>query len=164
MGYQILGSDEDLPSLLTQIPLALITVGQIKSPETRKRLFSIIKKNGGQLPVVKSPDAYCSRHATLGEGTILMHGSLINANACIGENCIINSHALIEHDARVAAHCHVSTGARINGGVSISEGCFIGSGAVIREGVEIGSGAIIGAGQIVMRDVPSGQIVRHRYD
>jgi sugar O-acyltransferase (sialic acid O-acetyltransferase NeuD family) len=163
LGYPVLGSDDDLPGLLSQIPRALITVGQIKSPATRERLFDVLKTHGAEIPVIRSPNSYCSPHAGLEEGCILMHGSLINANVRIGANCIINSQALIEHDAEIADHCHISTGARVNGGVRIDRGSFIGSGAILREGIKIGAGVIIGAGQIVMRDVAPGTILRNQH-
>ena len=156
LGYPVLGSDDDVSMLLAETPNALITVGQIKSPETRMCLFDLLKSHGAILPVIQSPTAYCSRHASLGEGSILMHGSLVNANARIGANCIINSLALVEHDVEIADNCHISTGARVNGGVRIGQGCFIGSGAILREGIEIGAGAVIGAGQVVLKDVPAG--------
>ncbi len=159
-GYPVLGSDEDLPALLEQTRQAVVTVGQIKSPETRMRLFDQLKARGAELPVIQSPTAYRSRHAQIGEGSILMHSSLVNAGVCIGSNCIVNSQALIEHDVEIADHCHVSTGAHINGGVRIGEGCFIGSGAILKEGIEVGARALIGAGQTVLRDIPAGAIVR----
>jgi sugar O-acyltransferase (sialic acid O-acetyltransferase NeuD family) len=164
LDYSVLGSDKDLPGLVEKFPMALITVGQIKSPETRIRLFDMLSRHGAELPVIKSPNAYCSRHAALGEGSILMHGCVVNTNAHIGANCIINSQALVEHDVEIGAHCHISTGARVNGGVRIGIGCFIGSGAIVKEGIEIGDGAIIGAGQIVLRDLPAGTILRGRRD
>lgn len=160
LGYPILGGDDDLPALLAQTPHALITVGQIKSPAIRQRLFALLKRHRAQLPVIQSPTAFCSCHATLGEGSILMHACLINANARIGANCIINSQALIEHDAEIADHCHISTGARINGGVQIGQGCFIGSGAILKQGLEIGAGSVIGAGCVVLKDVPAGTTLR----
>ncbi len=160
LGYPILGNDNDLPALLAKTPNALVTVGQIKSPETRRRLFGLLTHQGAYLPMIQSPSAYRSRHATLGEGCILMHASLINANARIGANCIINSQALIEHDAETADHCHISTGARVNGGVRIAQGCFIGSGAILKQGIEIGAGSVIGAGCVVLKDVPAGTTLR----
>lgn len=163
LGYPVLGSDDDLPALLSQIPRALVTVGQIKSPAVRNRLFDILKTYGAEMPVIRSPDSYCSPHSAMEEGCILMHGSLINANAHIGANCIINSQALIEHDVEIADHCHISTGARVNGGVRIDKGSFIGSGAILKEGIEIGAGAIIGAGQIVLRNVPPGTTLRSHH-
>ena len=164
LGYPVVGTDDDLPALLVETPRALITVGQIKSPAIRIRLFELLKSHGAEIPVIKSPSAYCSPHAELGEGCILMHGALINANARVGENCIVNSQALIEHDAAIGAHCHISTGSRVNGGVRIGSGCFIGSGAILKEGIEVGDGAIIGAGQVVLRDVEPGKTVSTHRD
>lgn len=161
LGYPVVGSDEDLPSLLRQTPQALVTVGQIRSPEIRIRLFELLKQSGGKLPRIVSPFAYCSRYAKMDEGTIVMHGAIVNAGASIGTNCIINSQALIEHDAIVADHCHISTGARVNGGVTIGKGSFIGSGVILKEGIVIGENVIISAGQVILRDVSSGAVVRH---
>jgi len=164
LGYPVLGTDSDLADLLVKTHSALITIGQIKSPSTRIRLFDLLKSLAAQLPVVQSPTACCSRHATLGEGTILMHASLVNAKAYIGANCIINSQAVIEHDVEIEDHCHIATGARVNGGVLIGRGSFIGSGAILREGIEIGAGAVVGAGQLVLKDVPAGTILRAKRD
>ena len=161
LGYPALGSDEDLPLLLQETPQALVTVGQLRSPEIRFRLYEQLKKLGGKLPSIVSPSAYCSKYAELNEGTIVMHGAIVNAGANIGSNCIINSQALIEHDVIVADHCHVSTGARLNGGVTIGKGSFIGSGAILGEGIVIGENVIISAGQVILRNVPSGAVIKH---
>ncbi len=161
LGYPIIGSDDDLPKLLKDVKSALITVGQIKNSEIRIRLFDLLKQLGAELPVIISPRAYCSKHAVLGEGLIVMHGAIINASACIGNNCIVNSQALVEHDVEIDDHCHISTGARVNGNVTIGKGSFIGSGAIVREGIKVGENVIIGAGQVVTQDVPNGTMVKH---
>ena len=158
--YPLLGSDKDLSRLLVQYPAALVTVGQIKSWEARQRLFEALKAMDAELPTIVSAHAYCSRHAHIAAGTIVMHGALINTKAAIGENCIINSQALVEHDAVVESHCHISTGAKLNGAVHVETGCFIGSGAVVREGVRIGARCIVGAGALVLHDLPAGTTVR----
>jgi sugar O-acyltransferase (sialic acid O-acetyltransferase NeuD family) len=123
LGYPLLGRDEDLPALREKCQYALVTVGQIKTPEIRMRLFQQLQSLAFELPAIISPGAYVSRHARVGAGTIVMHDALINAGASVGENCIINSKALIEHDATVGSHCHISTGAIVNGAVPRSELC-----------------------------------------
>ena len=162
LDYPVVGCDADLPALLSETSAAIITVGQIKTPDIRIRLFNLLKSYKAELPVVKSPFSYCSRRAVVGEGTVLLHGSLVNSNAEIGANCIINSMALVEHDVKIANHCHIATGARVNGGVSIGQGSFLGSGCVIREGVRIGERTVIAAGEIVLQDIPAGSVVRSR--
>jgi len=147
LGYKVLGSDEDLKDLRRQYKYALITVGQIKSPEIRIKLFEMLKSFGYKLPVLISPLAYVSKHATLGEGTVIMHHALINANVTIGQNCIINTKALIEHDAIIEDNCHISTGAIINGGVHVKAGIFYGSNATCKEYARVSG--FVKAGSVV---------------
>lgn len=163
LSHPALGTDADLQQLVIAHGNALITVGQIKTAETRKRLFEKLVALGANLPVISSPSAKISRHASLGAGTIAMHSVLVNAKAQVGRNCIINSQALIEHGAQVGDHCHIATGAKINGDVVVGEGCFIGSGAVIKHSVTIGNNAVIQAGQVVLADVPHGAWLRSSY-
>ena len=161
LGYPVIGSDEDLPQLLRGVKSALVTVGQIKTPQVRIRLFDLLKQLNAELPVVVSPSAYCSKHSEMGKGSIVMHGAIANAGAKVGANCIVNSQALVEHDVKIDDHCHISTGAQVNGGVTIGKGSFVGSGAVIKEGVRLGENVIVGAGQIVLRDLPNGTVVKN---
>ncbi|MBK5937872.1 hypothetical protein CCR96_00950 [Halochromatium roseum] len=52
-----------MKALLAKTPHALITVGQIKHPDTRGRLFNLLKQQGAKRAVIQSPTAYGSRHA-----------------------------------------------------------------------------------------------------
>ncbi|MHB8475482.1 MAG: acetyltransferase [Steroidobacteraceae bacterium] len=156
LGYPVLGTDADLAGLLRNYTHALVTVGQIKTAEPRMRLFEILQGRGCTLPVIVSPRAYVSPHATVGDGTIIMHGAVINAAAVVGRNCIINSQSLIEHDAVIADHCHISTAASINSGVRIGCATFIGSNSSVRQAVNIGERCLIGMGQRVLADCEAG--------
>ena len=155
LGYPVIGSDADLAALLAATPSVLITVGQVKSPGTRVALYELLLRLGGEFPCIVSPTSYVSKYSTIGGGTIVMHGAIINATSSVGHNCVINSQALIEHDVAVGDHCHISTGAKVNGGVNIGSGTFVGSGAILREGVNIGANCVVGAGAIVLHDLPA---------
>jgi sugar O-acyltransferase (sialic acid O-acetyltransferase NeuD family) len=148
-GYSVIAMDNDLPALSRTYRYAVMGVGHITSPDNRIRLYQLAIELGFQFPVIISPTAYVSPHAILGEGTIVMHGAIVNAGAKIGINCIINSQALIEHDATVSDHCHISTGAILNGSVCVGAGSFVGSGSVVKEGVEIGQRSIVGMGRFI---------------
>lgn len=160
LGHRIIGSDVELPKLAQEFAYFLITIGQIKSARRRVEIFSDLKRLGAQLPVVVSPSAYVSPHALVDEGTIVMHGAVVNSCARVDCNCIINSHAIVEHDAIIDSHCHISTGAIVNGGAHIKEQSFIGSQAMIRHGIEIGECSIIGAGMSVLSNVAPGTLLR----
>jgi sugar O-acyltransferase (sialic acid O-acetyltransferase NeuD family) len=154
LGYPIIATDRELADLAGKFRYALIAVGQVRSPDLRVTLFSTLKNFGFELPVIISPLAYVSPHASVGEGTIVMHGATVNAGSSIGANCIINLHAVLDHDVEIGDHCHVSNGATLNGAVRIGEGSFVGSASTIKEGVSIGARCLIGMGVGVRHDVP----------
>jgi sugar O-acyltransferase (sialic acid O-acetyltransferase NeuD family) len=152
-GIPIIGTDADIPGLVADGMTFLITLGQIKSSQRRVEMYTIIKNNRGKLPVVTSRMAYVSPSATINEGTIVMHNSLINADAVIGSNCIINTGALIEHEAIIGDFCHISTHAVINGQVSIGSNSFVGSNSVVANNVKLPDGIIVAAGACILKTV-----------
>ena len=158
--YQYIGSDNDLEELFKIYNYALVTVGQIKSTSVRKRLYDQLRSIGYLLPIIISPLAYVSKHASIGEGTIVMHNAVVNTVAQIGRNCIINNKSLIEHDSVIGDHCHISTGAIVNGEVKIGNGTFIGSGAVIHNDITIGCNCIISAGTVVRKPVADASVIK----
>lgn len=137
LGYKVIACDDDLDTLFKTFKYAFVTVGQIKSNSLKVKLFNLVKQIGYNLPVIISPLAYVSKHSKIGDGTVIMHQSFVNANVIIGKNCIINTKALIEHDTTVEDNCHISTGAIINGGVVVKENTFVGSNATTKEYIEI---------------------------
>ena len=163
LGYEIIATDEEIPRLVHEYPNFLVTLGQIHSPDKRMTIFNLLKKNGAFLPVIVSPWAHVSRHASVEEGSIVMHHALLNAGVGVGRNCIINTKALIEHDARIGDHCHISTGAVLNGGVKIGKSTLVGSGTMIKESLTVGNNSIIGAGASISRDIPSDTVLRSHW-
>lgn len=151
--YPIIGSDEDFPELAAQYGNFLIAVGFIKNPDIRISLFRRIKELNGNFPVIISPLAYISKHSLTGEGTIVMHNAVINAQAETGVNCIINTGCLIEHNSVIGDHCHISTQSVINGNCRIGSRVFIGSGCRISNGITITDDVIIGIGSVVIQDI-----------
>ena len=160
LGYPVIGTDDDLKVLRQQYKNTLITVGQIKSPKIRIKLYQLLKELDFTLPVIVSSQAYVSKHSQIGEGSIIMHGVIINANAKIGNNCIINNRTLIEHDAVIGDHCHIATGAIINGEVSVGNETFIGSGTVTKQAISIGNNCVIGAGIVLKNNIESNKVVK----
>jgi sugar O-acyltransferase (sialic acid O-acetyltransferase NeuD family) len=151
LGIKVIGTDDDIPYLVSKYKNFLITIGQIKSSENRVRIYTIVKENGGNLPVVFSPKAYISPSAFINEGTIVMHNSLINAKAVIGKSCIINTGALIEHEVSIGDFCHISTQAIVNGQVKVGKHSFIGSNSVIANNVSLPDEIIVAAGACMLK-------------
>ena len=152
LGYKIIGDDSDIRRYADKA-LFVVTVGQIKSPATRIRLHEELARCGGRLATIISPYARVSRHASIGEGTVVMHNALVNAGAAIGKGCIINSFACIEHEVKVGDYCHISTGAIVNGCASIGNGCFIGSQSVVNNGILIGDDVTVASFSLVNKNI-----------
>ena len=153
LGYKIIGNDKEIKKFSKKAYYALITTGHIKNSKIRENLFKKISNYGFKFPVIISPLSYVSKHASIGEGTIVMHGSVINAGAKIGKNCIINSKSLIEHDVVIEDYCHISTRSTVNGGVIIKKNSFVGSCSVIKQNLKIGKNCFINANLFLQKNL-----------
>ena len=151
-GYKVLGTDQDAASFIKRgIKHALITFADYKNQSLRLRLFKNLKKLNFIFPTIISPYANVSKLSKILEGTIVMHGAIINSNSIIGRNCIVNTKALIEHDCRIGDNVHISTGSILNGSVSVGSQSFIGSGSVIRNNLNIKKNSFIKMGTILKK-------------
>jgi sugar O-acyltransferase (sialic acid O-acetyltransferase NeuD family) len=152
-GYKVIGTDDDIEIMLNRGCEFLITVGQIKSPSIRIKIYQKLKVLNATLANVYSPTAQVSEYSKIGFGSVIMHQAIVNAGTYIGSNCIINTKALIEHDCKLGDNCHISTGAIINGDCIIHNECFIGSNSVISNGINVAAGSIIGAGSVIINNI-----------
>lgn len=150
--YKVIGTDDDISQYVDKAEF-IITVGFIKNPAIRIRIFNRIKEAGGQLATIIASTAHVSRYATLGEGTVVMHQAIVNAGAKIGANCIINTFCNIEHDAIIGDQCHISTGTMVNGDCKIGDRVFIGSQSVLANGISVGDDIIVGAGSFIRKSI-----------
>lgn len=105
------------------------------------------------------PSALVSPSAQIGEGSMVLHRTVVQAGAAIGRHVIINTGASVDHDCTIADFVHIAPGAVLCGGISIGEGAMVGAGAVIIPGVKVGAWATVGAGSVVIRDVEPGACV-----
>jgi len=151
-GHKVIGTDDEIPQYVEECDF-IITVGFIKNPALRIKLYNKVKAAGGRLATIIASTAHVSKYAELGEGTVIMHHAFVNAGAKIGDNCIINTFVNIEHDAEVGNQCHISTGTMVNGECKIGENCFIGSQSVCANCIEIASDIIVGAGSVVRKSI-----------
>ena len=152
LDYKVIGTDDDIPQYMDKAEF-IITVGFIKNPSIRIKIYNRIKEAGGKLATIVASTARVSHYATLGEGTVVMHQAIVNAGAQIGVNCIINTFCNIEHDAQIGDQCHISTGTMVNGDCKIGERVFVGSQSVLANGITIGDDIIVGAASFVRKSI-----------
>ena len=151
--YKVIGCDDDIPELVGKYRNVLISMGQIKDPKHRIRLYNEAMKYGAVFSAMISPFSHFSNHAVVAQGTILMHNCFINAGAEIGENSIVNTSAVIEHDVLIGNNCHVSTSSVINGSCVVRDNVFIGSNTTVMNNISICDNVVIGAGSVVKEDI-----------
>lgn len=152
-GYKIIGRINDLKKFRKKTRNIFIAIGQIKSPNLRIKIFNKCKKMNFILPSIISSKATVSKHSKIGDGTIVHHLAMLNANCIIGQNCIINSKSLIEHDVCVEDNCHISTNTTINGGCLIKKNTFIGSSVVLSNNISVTKEKFIKLGSIVKKSI-----------
>ena len=152
LSTKVIGTDDDIPTFVDQVEF-VITVGFIKNPAKRVKLYNRVKEAGGKMATIIASTAYVSKYATVGEGTVVMHHAFVNAGAKVGNNVILNTATNIEHDAVIGDHCHISTGTMVNGECRVGERCFIGSQSVLVNGICIGDDIVVGAGSLVRKSI-----------
>lgn len=152
LSTKVIGTDDDIPAYVDKAEF-VITVGFIKSPATRVKLYNRVKDAGGKLAIIIASTAYVSKYATIGEGTVVMHQAFVNAGAKVGCNVILNTFTNIEHDAVIGNQCHISTGTMVNGDCKVGNNCFIGSQSVLANGITVGDDIIVGAGSFVRKSI-----------
>jgi len=104
------------------------------------------------------PSAVISPTATIGEGSVVMQGGIIQSSVMVGRHCIVNTGASIDHECIIEDYVHVSPQAVLCGNVHIGEGAWIGASAVVIPGVKVGKWSVVGAGSVVVHDVPDGAV------
>ncbi|MFA5370479.1 MAG: acetyltransferase [Sideroxydans sp.] len=157
-GYRIMGGRE---AWLNKVSDGLCrTVVAIGNNRLRHEVACWVERQGGKLAeAVVHPSAQLARGVVLGNGTVVMAGTIVNSDVYVGKNVIINTGASIDHDCVVGDAVHIAPGAILCGGIIVGEQTLVGAGAIVLPNLRIGRKAVIGAGTVVVNDVPDGVTV-----
>ncbi|HMV08959.1 MAG TPA: acetyltransferase [Cyclobacteriaceae bacterium] len=127
---------------------AIVAIG---ANHVRQQLSQDIKH-----PFTTSIDktAIVSRYATIGKGSMVLHGVILQQGTVLGKHVIVNTAAHIDHDCKISDFAHIAPGSSLCGRISVGEGALIGAGSIIIPGIKIGAWCTVGAGSVVTRDIP----------
>lgn len=156
LGYTVLGGREEL---LARHNMADGTIVSIGANDSRARIATWLAEQNITLVSVVHPGAHIAREVTIGPGSVVMAGCVVNSSTQVGCNVIINTSATVDHDCLIGDGVHIAPGCHLCGGVSVGSGVLVGAGTIVVPGVRIGAGATIGAGSTVLHDVPDGACV-----
>ena len=90
---------------------------------------------------------------TVGEGSVIAAGAVVNPGATVGKHCIINTNAVVEHDCTLGDYVHISVAAALGGTVAVGDSTWVGIGSAVRNNLTICSGVTVGAGAVVVKNI-----------
>lgn len=99
------------------------------------------------------PNAVIADDVEIGEGTVVMAGTIINTGTKIGKHCIINTSSSVDHDNILEDYVHISPGAHLAGNVTIKNSTWICAGAIVINNIIIEKNNVIGAGAVVIQNI-----------
>ena len=148
--WPILGDFKILIASAVKYDGVIVAIG---NAETRWHKQCDLANAGAKLATLIHPFSSVSDYATLGAGSVVMPGAVINAGSSIGDACIINTGATIDHDCEIGLASHICPGAHLAGSVIIGNFSWIGIGSSVSQNIRIGSKVFLGAGTVVIKDV-----------
>ena len=138
-GFPVLGDIGMLKSMLSVESVFCIVA--ITNNTARLQVANSIRGLGGRFATAVHPMAYVSMEATVGDGSVLGAGAVIQPDAALGSHCHVGAHVVVDRDAMVGA------------GVWLSSGAVVGPGASLGARVVVGPNASVGRKAAVDRDV-----------
>jgi len=158
-GYEVLGSEADLPALCQQMGVRACIVAIGDNAVRAKVAARITELEAGlTFATAVHPAAALARGVTVGAGSVVMAGAAINSDAAMGQHCIVNTGARLDHDGVLEDFSSLGPGAVLGGNVRVGAFAHVGIGACVIHGATIGENAVVGAGAAVVRDVAANTV------
>ena len=98
---------------------------------------------GYHAPALIHPRAYVADTAQIGEGAMVMAGTIVDVRAEIGDLTVLWPGACINHDTKIGLNTFVSPNATLCGFVNVGSHSFIGAGAVIVDHCQVPEASFI---------------------
>lgn len=149
MDFPVLGKTNLAFSFLETVEI-FIAIG---NAEIRAKFLEALIGAGAKIPILIHPNTSIGANVSIGVGTVLMPGAIINPESKIGKGCIINTASSVDHECEIDNYVHVAVGAHLCGNVKIGKYTWIGAGATVSNNIAVCSRCMIGAGSVVVGDV-----------
>ncbi len=149
LGHDVIGPISDVFKYKENSDV-FIAIGNNKRREEIQELLEI---QGFSIPILVHPQSIVGMEVTIGQGTVIMAGVIVNCSTKIGKGCIINTGASLDHDNVIEDYVHISPGAMLAGTVKIGRASWLGIGSIVRNNINITRNCIIGAGAGVFNDI-----------
>ncbi len=155
MGYPILGTEELLPELISKETdcFLFIAIGDnfVRS-QVRNRISE--KNPDVKFATAIHPSAQIGKDVSIGEGTVIMAGAIINPCTKIGNFVILNTRSSVDHDNQIEDYSSLAPNATTGGNVTIGSFSALSISATVKHGVKVGMHTIIGGSAFVNKHLP----------
>lgn len=163
-GHEVVGFYADVPSIWGTKVLDIPVIGPISELSSAHCSHAIIgigdnvarKRFAEEIDIdwmtVVHPFAWVHPDVSLGAGTVVCAGSIIQPEAVVGSHVILNTKASVDHHCRVGDYAHIAV-AHLAGWSSIDEGVFMALGSTVLPKLHVGAWATVGAGAVVTKNV-----------
>ncbi len=153
MGYPVLGSEKDLPELLTQFPDASLIIA-IGDNDVRRQVRDQILEHWKEAKFANAihPAATIGRGVQMGNGVVVMAGAVVNPLCHLHDFSLVNTRASLDHESVLEEFSSLAPGATTGGNVQVGKGAVIAIGATVLHGVSIGAYTVLGAAALLTQN------------
>lgn len=130
----------------------VMAMGYSRVNADRRSMFERLKAMGYAIETYLHPQAMIHSVHPIGEGSVVLPGSLIEPAVRVGANTTVWGNVTLAHHATIGDHVWLASGAVVSGKACIGDQCFIGVNATIVNAVTLGEQVIVGAGALITRD------------
>jgi sugar O-acyltransferase (sialic acid O-acetyltransferase NeuD family) len=130
----------------------LLAIGGSDGNRLRSQRFAEASERGWRFATYVCSRALTWPDLSVGEGSLLFEGCMVNPFASIGRNCVLRSGSVVSHHAVLGDHCFLGAQAVVAGGSRVGERGFLGLHSTVRDRVTVAERCIVGAGAVVVAD------------
>ncbi len=149
-GYQVLGGMASLPD--TGIKHGIVSIGDGWVRGTVAAKISALLPDFAFVTAIH-PMTALARGVTLGAGSVIMAGSVVNSDTSIGDHTVLYLQTSVGHDCRIGNFVNIHPNVGIGGSVCLDDYASIGMGANVIHGLTVGEHTVIGAGSTVVKSI-----------
>ncbi|MDV7339791.1 acetyltransferase [Terasakiella sp. A23] len=131
----------------------VIAIGSIGDAHMREKMVHQFKALGYDFARVIHPHAIIGSDTSIGAGTVVLAGAIIQSSCNIAEHVILNTGSQMDHDCIIGSFTHLAPGAVLCGSVHLEDHVHIGPNATVIQGKNITRGCLIPSGTIVKNDI-----------
>jgi len=107
-----------------------------------------------KFPKIVDKSAVICPKAEVGEGAVLMPGTVLGVQSSVGSFCIMNTSSSLDHESTMSDFSSLGPGANVAGKVAIGARTAIMMNSSVAQNVVVGEDCVVGANSFVATDVP----------